>query len=148
MSEQIPSKQFCALVAGKADAKRRASDAMSFIKGKLKSASEDANLDLKAMTAIEKALPMNEDRRNAYFDAIALYRDYMDENNAWPDGQHMGNLVDMAEKKQPSANDDAPDPDAEAAAANAKKIKRGIKQVDPAAAGAALTELADTAPVH
>lgn len=148
MSEQIPSKQLCALVKGKVSAKQRATEAMSFISGKLKSAAKDANLNKKAFDVVFSAYKMDEADRDAFFDSISLYRDYMDENNAWADGQHAGNLVDMAQDNDPDPNADAPDPEAEAAAANAKRLKRGIKKVEPEEAGQALSELADAAAVH
>lgn len=154
MSEQIPSKQLVALIKGKVSAKQRASDAMSHITSKLKSAKKDANLNKKAFDVVFAAFKMDEDDRDEFFDAIQLYRDFMDENNAWADGQHTGDLVKQAEAaaKSEAPDDDLHDDgaaDVAAAAENGKKLKRGIKKLPPAeesnAGNSALNELTDAA---
>ena len=132
MSEQIPSKQLVALVKGKVKAKQSAFDAMSHITAKLKSAKKDANLNKKAFDIVFAAYKMDEDDRNEFFDQIALYRDYMDENNAWADGQHTGDLVKMAQADAGLKDEKPEDPAAAEAAAgaeNAKKLKGGIKKL-------------------
>lgn len=132
MTEQIPAKQLVALVKGKVSAKQRASDAMSHISSKLKSAKNDANLNKKAFDVVFSAFKMDEDDRVEFFDAIGLYRDFMDENDAWADGQHVGDLVKQAQAA-PEMDDEQPDEDAmnaEAGERNAALLKRGISTLE------------------
>ena len=139
MAEQIPAKQLVALVTGKVKSKQRAQDAMSHIASKIKEAGKNAHLNKAAFDVVFKAYKMDEDDRDMFFDAIALYRDFMDENNAWADGEHTGDLVKNAEAETKL--------EAERAAAEIEKkhddqvkanivaLKRGISKLDPKAEG-------------
>lgn len=151
MSQQIPAKQFVALVKSKVSSKQRASDAMSHISAKLKAAKKDANLNKKAFDVVFAAYKMDEDDRNEFFDCISLYQDMMDEANAWADGQHTGDLVKMAESDSAAdeMKDDKPDEAAAEQAVvneNVVKLRRGIKKLEEdhtATVAAAKAEPAD-----
>lgn len=147
MSEQTPAKHLVSLVTGKVKAKQHASDAMSHITAKLKSAKKDANLNKKAFDVIFNAYKMDEDDRNEFFDCISLYQDFMDDNNAWADGQHTGDLFrdDKAAADQPESDTIQP-VDEEIAAANAKAIESGISELPAGEDRGALNGIASINP--
>lgn len=135
MAEQTPAKQFVALVTGKVKAKQRASDAMSHITSKIKEAVNNAHLNKAAFDVVFKAYKMDEDDREVFFDTVQLYRDFMDENDAWADGQHVGDLVKNAEAEAKSESDRAAaeieKQHDDQVKANVVALKRGITKLDP-----------------
>ena len=125
MAEQTNGKVLAALVRQASNNKAKIAEINGELGERIKHHIEHSNLHPKAFRLLVQLTRMDELKRKEFLDALRLYCDMTEEEGIWP--RHSGDLVEQAGVREEA---EPVDEDAEAAEANAARLRAGIQRLD------------------